>query len=217
MTDAELKELKKGITLTASYYGRELKPEVIAMMAEDLSNLPFAKVSQAYLTYRRDPKNRTMPLPAQIRAIVDPQPTPEAEGREAVERIKLAIAKFGWPQGEAARAFIGEVGWRIVEGMGGWMRVCESDFIHNPGLIAQARNRAEDLVRYEDHFSSNVVALPTSRTDQALIEDRKFEAVKQFKEHQAQKDREVKFDIPSDEDRARMIQALLSKKSMENV
>ncbi len=216
MTEVELKELKKGITLTASYYGRELKPEVIGMMAEDLRDLPFENVSAAYLAYRRDPKNRSMPLPAQIREIVDPTPDPEAEGREAVERIKIAIAKFGWPQAAAARAFIGEIGWRIVEGMGGWMRVCESDITFNPGLLAQARKRAEDLIRYSDKFSTNVVALP-SPEERPRLEERKFEAIAQFKQLQAEKEAEINFDIPSDEERARMIQALLSKNKMESV
>lgn len=148
MTEAEFKELKKGIALTASYYGKDLKPEVIQMMAEDLKDLPFVKISEAYRGYRTDPKNRAMPLPAQIRALVAPAPTSDAQAREIVERIKEAISKFGYADGAGARKYIGELGWKIVQGLGGWTKLCESDFLYNSSLIAQARNRAEDLINF---------------------------------------------------------------------
>lgn len=216
MTPEEIKELKKGIAITASFYGRDLLPEAIQMMADDLADLPFADVSRAYFTYRRDPKNRAMPLPAQIRAIVDPVPDAEAEGREAVELIKVAIRDFGYTQGEAAKEFMGPVAWAIVQGAGGWMSICQSDFIHNPGLIAQARKRAEDLINYgEVKLRANLNALPP--VDNVIqIESKKHQAVEEFKKHQAEQNRaiekwEVPFEIPSDEDRARMIQELLNK------
>lgn len=210
MTQDQRDSLGRLITVTAMYFQRQVTKEVVSLMVDDLQDLPYEKVVKAYQTIRKDPKTQGFPLPAKIRAIVEPVPTPEAEGREAVERIKLAIAKFGWPQGAAAKEFIGPIGWRIVEGMGGWMRVCESDFIHNPGLLAQARNRAEDLVNYGDSFRDEVIQLPAPENFPAL-ENKKFEALKAFKEHQAEKAKELPFDIPSDEERARMIQELLNK------
>lgn len=208
MTAEEIKELKKGIAITASYYGRDLLSEAIQFMAEDLSDLPFAKVSEAYLRYRRDPKNRTMPLPAQIRAIVQPTPDPEAEARAILDRIITAVNKFGWPQGEQARAFIGELGWRVVQFNGGWTELCQSNFIHNPGLLAQARNRAEDLIKYGDNFKTEA-PVRIEHTETPALESKKFEALKAFEKYQAEKPMEI--EIPSDEERKKMIQALIEK------
>jgi hypothetical protein len=145
MSPEEIKQIKKGIFLTAAYYNRDLNDEVIQMMAEDLADLPFVKVSDAFLKYRRDPKNRTMPLPAQIRGIVEPTVTSDSAARDVVEKIKIAIRDFGYTNANLAKEYIGPAGWNIVRGMGGWQSVCESDFIHNSAMIAQARNRASDL------------------------------------------------------------------------
>lgn len=144
----QLKELKLGIIQTAVYYNRDLTPGVLTMMVEDLSDLDFDAVSDAYLKYRRSPKNKTFPLPAQIRELVEPVADDESEARDAVEKIKLAISKFGYPHGTLAKDFIGEIGWSIVNGLGGWLSVCESDFTYNPAMIAQARTRAMDLVKF---------------------------------------------------------------------
>lgn len=163
MNEQEQKELKKGILLTASYYGRDLSSEVVVMMADDLSDLPFSKLSIAFEDYRRNPKNRTFPLPAQIREMIEPASDPQSQSRELVDRIKIAIRDFGWNQAEEARSYLGPLAWQVVRGMGGWSSVCESDFIFNPGLIAQARNRAEDLVKYEGRSEHLTLVAPPKR------------------------------------------------------
>ena len=210
MTADELKELKKGIAITASYFGRDLLPEAIQLMAEDLSDLPFEKISQAFLRYRRDPKNRAMPLPAQIRAIVDPKPDPESEGREIIERVVIAITKFGYTQFQAAMEFIGPVGKRIADAHGGWTALCESNFIHNPAMIAQARTRATDLIKYGDSFRSEPTTHIEAPQEAPQLESKKFEAMKAFRQYQEQVNR-VEIEIPSDEERNRMIKELLNK------
>lgn len=191
--------LREMIILTASYYSKTLSEPLLDMYAEDLSDLPVNAVLSAYQAYRRNPKNKAFPLPAQIREIVAPEADPEAEARAILDRIITAINKFGWPQGEAAKAYVGPIGWRIVENNGGWMKLCESNFIHNPGLLAQARNRAEDLIKYGDSF----------RSDSPQIESKKFEALKVFEKHLSEQP--VEIEIPSDEDRARMIGEILER------
>lgn len=125
MTTNEMVELKKGIALTAAYYGRDLTLPVIEMMANDLSDLPFLEVSAAFANYRRDPKNRTFPVPAQIRELVRPTPTPEQQARELVARILEAQDRFGYTWPHEAKAFIGEIGWSAVRTYGGWQNFCE--------------------------------------------------------------------------------------------
>ena len=154
MSPSELIELKKGIVYVAAYYGRDLKDGVVAMMAGDLEDLSFVEVSAAYKKYRLDPKNKTMPLPAQIRDIVSPEINPDAEARELLGRVKTAITQFGYMQGEAAKTYIGEAGWQLVREQGGWNSLCcNSDFLTNDSMQAQARNRLIDIVKYGPRLS----------------------------------------------------------------
>lgn len=142
--------LREVIILTASYYGRALSEPVLEMYYEDLCDLPTDQVAAAYKTYRRDPKNKTFPLPAQIRDLVDPSPTPEADARAVSGRISEAIVRFGHSNGNEAKLFIGQVGWDIVQSWGGWAYLCQNYGVTiDPGQFeAQTRNRAVDAIQY---------------------------------------------------------------------
>lgn len=174
MSDAELKELKKLIFNTAKYYGREINPEVITMMADDLSDLGFSDVLNAYTLYRRDPKNRSMPLPAQIRDLISPTMTPIAEAREILERIKHAISKFGYASGKLAHEYIGDVGWRSVQRQGGWHAICESDIHVNAARQAQMRDVIADQIQYGAKLGQSQVfqTLPFNEGEVFGVQDR---------------------------------------------
>lgn len=184
MNDQELKDLKKGIVLTAAYYGRELKPEVVSMMADDLNDLQFDLVSKAYAEYRRDPKNRTMPLPAHIRAIVQPVSTPEIEGREAAAKITQAIVKYGYSNGADARAFLGERVWSVVESFGGWNFICTSHgvTIDPSTFYAQVRERVTDVVRkpLSERHLSLAAPLDQESLNQSKIEQEKARQIREI-------------------------------------
>ena len=115
----------KTIALTAEYYGRELKREVISMMVDDLIDLPLNDVLKAYDRYRQDHKNRTMPLPAQIMAILNPVLDPDNAAREILGRILDAQARFGYTWPKEAREHVGEIGWGLVTVYGGWQNFCQ--------------------------------------------------------------------------------------------
>lgn len=142
--------IKEIIVLTAAYYGVTIKPEVLAMYAEDLSDLDPAEVLDAYKTYRRDPKNKTMPLPAHIREIIQPTVSPDAMAREIAGRCMEAVKEFGWPSPEKARAFIGEEGWSVIRSVGGWQHFCEELGVEiNPQTFyAQCRERVRDQIQF---------------------------------------------------------------------
>lgn len=148
MTQDERNKVGTAIAFTAQYYGREFKKEVLAMMVGDLEDLAASAVLDALNRYRRDPRSKTFPLPAQIRDMIAPTPNHDAEARELLGRIKTAITQFGWNQGDAARPYIGEVGWQLVTDQGGWFNLCCSDFLTNDSMQAQARNRLIDIVHY---------------------------------------------------------------------
>jgi hypothetical protein len=154
MTPEEIKEVKKGIALTAVYYARNLSGDVIGMMADDLRDLPYAAVSEAFKAYRNNSKNKSFPLPAQIRDMVSPTETPESIARDTAARIQQAVVNLGYSNGNEAKLFIGPAGWRIVERFGGWSYLCQ-----NLGLTisattfhAQARELALDVGRTQQSY-----------------------------------------------------------------
>lgn len=139
MNPSDLQDLKRLIIHVAEYYGRELKPIVLTMMAEDLQDLPLSEVRRGYDEYRRNAKNDRFPLPAVIRELVAPDRKPashKALATEAAARIIAATTKYGYPDPRGAEAYIGDLGWRIVELQGGWTRHCESD---GPTGVIQAQ------------------------------------------------------------------------------
>lgn len=167
MTQQERNEVGIVIALTAQYYGRELKKEVVAMMVSDLEDLSMVDVLRAYNSYRKDGRNRNFPLPAQIREIIEPEINPETASREISSRIMEAVHKFGYARGEDAKEFIGRIGWTVVESFGGWDYICKNlgldlsmqtfnaqcrdlikgRFIHGDSLGEQARK----LQNYRDN------------------------------------------------------------------
>lgn len=91
--------------------------------------------------------------------------------RDAVSRIWEAISDFGWNNPRAAKEYIGELGWKVVERHGGWARVTDVEEDQRGILTAQWRDLAITLYRFEQNGDSNRgPALPLSRA-LALIGD----------------------------------------------
>ena len=151
MTQNERNEI--GITLVnmSTYYGKTIDKNVIKMMVQDLEDLEFLDVINAFTSYRRNPANIHFPLPAKIRAIVNPKQSPDALANESASRIRKAISDFGWNNSQQARDFIGELGWKVVERSGGWMHVCENHGLSLSPLVfhAQARDLAKAICESE--------------------------------------------------------------------
>jgi hypothetical protein len=126
MNSQETARLAQTFAMYAAYYRLKLDDEVLRMYAEDLVDLPLAPVIDALRAYRANPKNRVMPMPADVRAMLEPQLDDDAMAREAASRVMAAISKFGYMRGTEAREWIGELGWLVVQRYGGWQRLCES-------------------------------------------------------------------------------------------
>ena len=124
MTLVELQQLKALIVATSAYYGQTLGDAVLGMYVEDLADLDFTQVVDTIKVLRRDPKNRTFPIPAIIRDRIKPADLDEHEARDAASRIVTAVSSYGPYQYERAKAFIGELGWFVVKRQGGWTAVC---------------------------------------------------------------------------------------------
>lgn len=146
--------LKQVIAMTYTYYSRgQVAPDqLVEMYAGDLSDLDPAACCQAYERYRKNPKNKAFPLPAQIRELVNPKEfvSIEARAREIASRIVGAIPKFGWCNSKEAQVFIGPIGWALVQRSGGWSYLCERVGVSiNPTTLqAQLRDQLEGVLQY---------------------------------------------------------------------
>lgn len=162
MTQPEKQQLKALLVAMSVYYGQQLPDAVIALHVEDLADLPYQKVTDAYAAARRDPRNTRLPLPAQIREIVAPKVSPDDEAREIAANIAKAIARIGSHQSARAQEFLGPIGWRVVDLAGGWVRVCEllNDRTQTQ-LMAQWRDLAGSLLRRAKVASLEAPSLPS--------------------------------------------------------
>lgn len=161
MNQKELKDLSALLAVFAGYYRANFSDEVLKMYAQDLGDLDFEKVKEALGAYRRNPKNRQMPLPAQIRETLSPQVDPESAAREIAAKIHSAIPKFGYTRSAEARAFIGEVGWGIVQDQGGWQYLCEHHGLDiQPGMFqAQVRDLAKSRLTHSPEAMAKAIGI----------------------------------------------------------
>lgn len=162
------KDLKEVIILTANYYGKQLNPMVLEMYVEDLEAFDEVAVISAYRSYRKDPKNKFFPLPAQIIEIMSPQASDEAQAIESVNRIILAITKFGYPNPDEAKEFIGDMGWLVVRDYGGWESLCQNMGVEysEQTFRAQARDSIKSKINLSKAgMLGTPLALPTSEKE----------------------------------------------------
>lgn len=170
MTQDQLVKVAQAFAVLAAYYRIKVEDQVLRMYAEDVSDLDFEDVARAMNEYRKDPRNRQMPLPAQIRDLIEPTETPETKGRDIAAKIQGAIVKYGHPNESLARNYIGEEGWAIVQRWGGWAHLCaHMGLAIDPGqFYAQIRDHAVDVVRRPDSIEPFPTALPPSQSNYFL-------------------------------------------------
>jgi hypothetical protein len=143
VTQEEKQALKKLLLAMARYYGQEIEDDALLLHVEDLADLPFQRVVLAMKEVRRDPKTTRLPLPAVIRARIEPSRSDEGLAIEAASRITSAVSRYGWTNESRARGYVGELGWLVVELNGGWLSICETLTADNLGTFrAQFRQLA---------------------------------------------------------------------------
>jgi hypothetical protein len=156
LSPADLTQLAKLWAMYAAYYRTTVDDQVLRMYASDLSDLDLADVRLAMEKYRKNSKNRALPMPAMIRDLMQPAVDEDAQAREIAARISGAVVKFGWCNSADAQKFIGPVGWRIVETRGGWTNLCQNlgITIDPTSFEAQVREQAKAAVKYGDEALS---------------------------------------------------------------
>lgn len=147
MTREEIQKLKALFVAMSLYYRDEIPDPALQLYVDDLADLPFQAVVSALAQIRRDPKARRCPLPADVRARLTAEGDPETEATMIAARILAAIAGVGPYDTVRARESIGEVGWQVVIGSGGWENLCliENDDIGTHR--AQWRSHAKAILQ----------------------------------------------------------------------
>lgn len=161
------------VVAVSKYYGAKLEDDVARLYASDLADLPFAQVEAAYASWRRNPTNVRAPLPAGIRAIVQPRPDDKSVAVDLAKKLGTLLSKHGawWPKTSrpdggdlfigagkehptlkaALVAEFGELGFEVVERRGGWHRMHIEFTQSEPGVFnAQLRDHIQavmDLAR----------------------------------------------------------------------
>lgn len=173
-------KLKETIVLTFAYYNRSqtLSDAVLLMYVEDLKDLDAEACIDAYGRFRRNPANKTFPLPAQIRELVNPEEfvSVEARAREVAGRVVGAVSMFGWCNSRDAEAYIGPEGWIVVQRQGGWSYICENMGLKlNPTTFqAQVRDQVEGSLKYgREALEKSIFALPESEVRKGSLEGAK--------------------------------------------
>lgn len=118
--------LKEVIALTGEYYKSPVSKELLLMYFQDLCDLDTELVIQAYQNYRRNPRNKTAPLPSMIRDILCPGIDSDTLAISTASKVTEAVSKFGWNNFLDAREYIGELGWAAAKRFGDWTYVCEN-------------------------------------------------------------------------------------------
>lgn len=121
MIREEKQQLKELFVATALYYGQDLHNQALELYVSDLEDLPFAEVAQALKDLRREVRTTRCPLPAAIRAKLNPEVDPEARAALIANEIVEAIGRVG-PYRLPEFSYEAS---EIVRLEGGWQRVCE--------------------------------------------------------------------------------------------
>lgn len=164
--------LRQTILAMANYYGRQIDEALLEMYHDDLADLDPLKCMAAYAQYRRNPANKTFPLPAQIRELVCPEEfvAPEVKARETAARIVGAISKYGWSNAKEAQVYIGPVGWEAVLRQGGWSHLCEQTSKFNElTLQAQLRDQLTGTFKHgADAIATSIGVLPSKKNGELV-------------------------------------------------
>lgn len=153
------------------YYSKQLNPNALSMMVSDLEDLPVELVLMAIKKYRQNPKNRSFPLPAQIREIITPSSDDRSLSIELSRKIIKALGKHGWSwehgyylngkayfEDDRGNKFVnfkdaviselGEIGWEIIESRGGWKNFTTMANEQEEGIYAaQLRDQIEAIIK----------------------------------------------------------------------
>jgi hypothetical protein len=166
---ASWQDVKRELVAMSTIFEKPINEFTLAWYCGAFEDLDPSKVADALKQYSRTTKFRQLPTPMQIREMLSPQMNPDNEAREAAARIVQAVGKYGYMSGLEAKQFVGALGWRVVERMGGWAFLCENlgDGLQQGTFMAQARDLAKaTLERAALGYDQIAPTISTPQTNQ---------------------------------------------------
>ena len=120
-----------------------------------------------------------MPTPAQILYAANPVMDSKTKAIESLDRILIAVKKYGYPNPKEAQVFLTPKEWEFVSRRGGWEKICQSpeNNLRDPIVYAQAR----ESIQAEHSTASKGLsyALPASpETNQVFKEINNIKTIK---------------------------------------
>lgn len=155
MNAHEKQQLKALYVATSLYYGYDLPDEALKLYVEDLNDLPYQDVARAIGEIRRDPKNNRCPLPATIRAKLQPIIDPELEADHLVGLVVQAISRVGpyrIPE-------LPPVAMELIKLEGGWENICSMVTDSNLATFKAQWRRLATVLLKKQTSSSNAIAI----------------------------------------------------------
>lgn len=115
------------LTALAKLSRFDLDETILDLYDKGLSYLGYKQLCDVIdeLIFSRDDRT-PFPSVKTIKGKIILEANPEAEAIEAAARIVQAVNRIGYTNPDAAKEFIGELGWRAVTRFGGWLAVCET-------------------------------------------------------------------------------------------
>jgi len=130
MTSEQKNSIAKLYFEIGELHGRVLSKDTLITLVNSFDDLNFEVVFKTMKDWLLNGTH--FPLPAHIRQKILPSKNESDDISEAVNRSLAAVSKFGYCNSEQAKIYIGALGWQIIQGMGGWVHLCETLGIETP-------------------------------------------------------------------------------------
>jgi hypothetical protein len=132
----------------AQMYGKDIPQIALKIMLDAVSDISGNEIMIALEEWSKNSKQNRHPLPGELREILRKELSIDAKANESANKIRQAITKFGWPEPDKAKEFMGDLAWAIVIRFGGWQYICQNHGVDlNPLTFhAQARDSAKSIL-----------------------------------------------------------------------
>lgn len=141
-------EFAKIMYALASTTKTEVNDFMLELYLSELEPLGLERVNQVLIDFFKEALTR-MPAINTVKDRLGLKEMSEEEiARDAIQRIRSSVSRFGYVNWAEAKEFIGAVGVHIVSMMGGWEAVCSAEsFKELDFALTQAREYAKVAVR----------------------------------------------------------------------
>lgn len=155
----------KLIFLLAKECDKELPRDIIPIYQSMANKYGYEVLSAAVeFTIRQRKSRDPFPTPFELGEICERiLGKSEGSAEEISGRILKSVSKFGRINSEAAREYMGEVGWEVVQLSGGWSTICSMKVDQTNFFLSQWKKTAENLLSNLE-FTKTVSSLSTVKS-----------------------------------------------------